>query len=116
LEDYNVQFHYINGENNSFTDALSRLPFSERQNPRDSPDISTVSVQPDMVNNDPADSSHDPTFNSNAFHDDDLLDCFVHLPATENIPFVMAYQTIAQAQAGDARLPLLRLKEPNKFQ
>jgi RNase H-like domain found in reverse transcriptase len=63
LEDYNVQFHYIKGEHNSFADALSRLPFSERQNPRDSPHISTVLVQPDMVNNDPADSSHDPTFN-----------------------------------------------------
>jgi hypothetical protein len=61
LEDYNVQFHYIKGEHNSFANALLRLPFSERQNPFDSPNISTVLVQPDMVNNNPADSSHDPT-------------------------------------------------------
>jgi RNase H-like domain found in reverse transcriptase/Reverse transcriptase (RNA-dependent DNA polymerase) len=59
LEDNNVQFHYIKGENNSFADALSCLPFSERQNPRDSPDISTVSVEPATVNNDPAASSHE---------------------------------------------------------
>jgi RNase H-like domain found in reverse transcriptase len=60
LEDYNVQFHYIKGENNSFADALSRLPFSERQNPCDSPNRSTVSVTPVMGNEETADSSHNP--------------------------------------------------------
>lgn len=32
LEDYGVQLHYIKGESNSLADALSRLPFAERQN------------------------------------------------------------------------------------
>ena len=31
LEDYGVQFHYIKGDSNSLADALSRLPFAERQ-------------------------------------------------------------------------------------
>jgi hypothetical protein len=30
--------------------------------------------------------------------DNDLLDCFVNLPDTENIPFVLNYQAIANAQ------------------
>jgi hypothetical protein len=30
LEDYAVQFRYMNGESNSLADALSRLPFDER--------------------------------------------------------------------------------------
>jgi hypothetical protein len=38
LEDYVVQFHYIKGESNSLTDALSCLPFDERQNPPDQHD------------------------------------------------------------------------------
>jgi RNase H-like domain found in reverse transcriptase len=33
LEDYTVQFCYIKGEYNSLADALSHLPFDERQNP-----------------------------------------------------------------------------------
>jgi RNase H-like domain found in reverse transcriptase len=35
LEEYVVQFRYIKGESNSLADALSRLPFDERQNPPD---------------------------------------------------------------------------------
>jgi RNase H-like domain found in reverse transcriptase len=35
LEDYAVPFHYIKGESNSLADALSHLPFDERQNPPD---------------------------------------------------------------------------------
>jgi RNase H-like domain found in reverse transcriptase len=38
LEDYAVQFCYIKGESNSLADALSRLPFDERQNPPDQHD------------------------------------------------------------------------------
>jgi hypothetical protein len=33
LADYGVQFHYIKGESNSLADALSCLPFNERQTP-----------------------------------------------------------------------------------
>jgi hypothetical protein len=46
LEDSNVQFQYIKGE----SIPLSYLLFSERQNPRDSPEISTELVTPDMGN------------------------------------------------------------------
>jgi hypothetical protein len=35
--------------------------------------------------------------------DEDLIDLFVHLPLLENVPFVLAYQLIAQAQSGDAQ-------------
>jgi hypothetical protein len=35
LEDFAIQFRYIKGESNSLADALSRLPFDERQNPPD---------------------------------------------------------------------------------
>jgi RNase H-like domain found in reverse transcriptase len=35
LEDYVVKFRYIKGESNSLADALSCLPFEERQNPPD---------------------------------------------------------------------------------
>jgi RNase H-like domain found in reverse transcriptase len=32
LDDYHVHLHYIKGNSNSLADALSRLPFDERQN------------------------------------------------------------------------------------
>jgi hypothetical protein len=44
--------------------------------------------------------------------EDDLIDCFLCLPMSEHIP---SYETIAQAQPGDAQLQQLREKEPNKF-
>jgi hypothetical protein len=34
--------------------------------------------------------------------EDDLIDCFLHLPMSENIPFVLSYETIAQAQPAAA--------------
>jgi hypothetical protein len=62
--------------------SLSYLLFSERQNPRDSPEISTELVTPDIGNgNDSEDSSHDPIFTYNAFHNVNLFDCFVHFPS-----------------------------------
>jgi hypothetical protein len=50
-----------------------------------------------------------------ATDDDDQLDCFIHLPMTENIPFVLNYGTIAQAQNGDVHLMQLQQQHPNKF-
>ena len=49
-----------------------------------------------------------------AINDDDLLDCFVHLPDQAGIPFVLDYETIADAQTRDAVLQHLALKQPNK--
>lgn len=50
-----------------------------------------------------------------AIDDDDLLDCFLHLPASAGIPFVLGYDTIKQGQSGDARLDLLRQKKPQQY-
>jgi hypothetical protein len=42
LDDYSVKFHYIKGNSNSLADALSRLPFDERQNTYASPSHSHI--------------------------------------------------------------------------
>jgi Integrase zinc binding domain len=47
--------------------------------------------------------------------DNDLIDCFLHLPMLENIPFILTYANIAQAQPGDAQLQLLRAQMPNRY-
>ena len=44
---------------------------------------------------------------SMAIDDADLLDCFVNLPASEGIPFVLDYEQIREAQLRDARLQAL---------
>ena len=96
LEDYGVRFHYIKGESNSLADALSRLPLAERQD--------TGNTAPSVEN-----------FYSMAIQDNDLLDCFLHLPQSEDIPFVLDYNTIQNAQIGDASLQVLRQSKPNSF-
>jgi Integrase zinc binding domain len=45
----------------------------------------------------------------------DLINCFLHLPMSENIPFILTYANIAQAQPGDAQLQLLRAQKPNQY-
>jgi hypothetical protein len=50
-----------------------------------------------------------------AIDDDDLLDCFVHLPDQAGIPFVFDYETIADAQTRDAKLQQLAQREPTKY-
>ncbi len=54
------------------------------------------------------------SFFSMAIDNDDLRDCFVHLPGQQNIPFRMDYQTtIATAQERDAALLLEHMeREP----
>jgi hypothetical protein len=84
LEDYGVQFHYIKGETNSLADALSRLPFHERQNTMETCKVVALD-----------------SFFSMMIDDDDLLDCFVNLPNIKNVPFVLNYQTNADAQRND---------------
>jgi hypothetical protein len=109
LEDSAVQFHYINGESNSLADALSRLPFDERQNPPD---------PQDHLSNHYDSQGHykiSESFTSLA-DDDDLIDLFVHLPLSENVTFILDYQSIAQAQIGDAQLQQLRNRTPAMFQ
>jgi hypothetical protein len=101
LHDFHVQFHYIKGANNSLVDALSRLPFSERQNLQDSPAIATGLIT--ASNDNPGDSSHNQTFNSNAFHDDNLLDCFVHLLSNRDNLRKTCYVSNCSWQTGDAQ-------------
>jgi hypothetical protein len=45
----------------------------------------------------------------------DLVDCFPRLPLLENIPFILTYANIAQAQPGDAQLQLLCAQKPNQY-
>jgi hypothetical protein len=97
LEDYAVQFHYIKGESNSLADTLSRLPFDDpfdqHNHPRNYYDSTGQKEQLE-------------SFYSLA-DDEDLIDLFVHLPLLENVPFILDYQSIAQAQTGDAQLQQL---------
>jgi len=102
LEDFGVQFHYIKGETNSLANALSHLPLAERQDTpvADAPGVSNTTVN---------------SFFSMAIDNTDLLDCFVHLPAAEGIPFDLDYQSIRNAQVGDACLEALRQDKPASF-
>jgi Integrase zinc binding domain len=45
----------------------------------------------------------------------DLIDCFLHLLMSENIPFIHAYANIAQAQPGDTQLQILHAQKPNQY-
>ena len=119
LEDYGITWHYIKGEHNLLADALSRLPFDERQNP-----VSSL-VSPQSPNNDPSNRPDAPTIGSSthniesyfsmAIDEDDLLDCFVNLPESEGIPFVLDYGTIADAQTRDAELQQKAVEHPQKY-
>jgi hypothetical protein len=46
--------------------------------------------------------------------ENDLIYCFLHLPLLENIPFILTYSNIAQAQPGDAQLQILHTQKPNQ--
>ena len=98
-----LTFHHIKGENNSLADALSLLPFSERQNTNN------------FQNKPCAQAVHSAnTFTTAIFDDDDLLDCFVNLPDQAGINFVLDYKTIAAAQSQDAELLALAAEKPHK--
>jgi hypothetical protein len=45
----------------------------------------------------------------------DLIDCFIHLPPAENIPFILTYANITQAQPGDAQLQQLHAQKSNQY-
>lgn len=126
LEEFNPIFHYIKGEENTFADALSRLPYSERQNPpqHGNPSATQTADTPaeswrrkNQTNNDSTNSSVDNPLDAffTIADDDDLTDCFVHLPAQQQVPFNMDYNTIAAAQAQDAELLQRAQRDPNRF-
>ena len=114
LEEYGVQFHYIKGETNHMADALSRLPFEARQRPLD---LSVEGYDPFKSTEDPLPDKADPlhAFYSMATEDNDLLDCFFHLPMSEGLPFQLGYPDIAAAQGEDAHLQQLAQDEPHKY-
>jgi len=101
LEDFGIHFHYIKGSTNSLADALSRLPFAERQDPPAS-SVDTESIDSD-------------SYYSMATDDSDLLDCFVHLPSFSGVPFVLGYDMIRNAQTEDAWLQAKRQENPEQF-
>jgi transposase InsO family protein len=105
IEDYNPTFHYVKGEDNPMADALSRLH------------IDSVDTEPTVKTNDEELDQMDPlnAFYSMAIDDDDLFDCFVHLPEAEGIPFQLDYPTIAAAQAGDALLQQRLQDQPQQY-
>jgi transposase InsO family protein len=109
LEDYAPTFHYIKGEDNPLADALSRLSFDEGKN------SSSARTTYDL--DDTIDRTLDPlnAYYSMAVDDDCLLDCFVNLPDSENVPFSMDYQTIADAQMRDAHLIQLAQEQPTRY-
>jgi RNase H-like domain found in reverse transcriptase/Integrase zinc binding domain/Reverse transcriptase (RNA-dependent DNA polymerase) len=116
LEDYGITWHYIKGESNTLADALSRLPFDERQNPV------TVSPQPFFDHDQPSlVLGHDnnvtdiESYYSMAINDDNLLDCFINLPESEGVPFIPDYATIANAQTWDAELLQKANEQPQKY-
>ena len=55
-------------------------------------------------------------FHTMVIDDDDLLDCFIHLPQTEHVSFALNLKTIAEAQQRDAFLYDLAHNAPLMFQ
>jgi hypothetical protein len=53
---------------------------------------------------DAANNIDSESYFSMAIDDDNLLDCFINLPSSEGLPFILNYATIADAQAWDAKL------------
>jgi hypothetical protein len=77
----------------------------------------SVHVRPNQNSKDTNDIYHQLYGSVDLFQplamENDLIDCFLHLPLLENIPFILTYANIAHAQPGDAQLQLLRAQKPN---
>jgi hypothetical protein len=116
LEEYQPQFHYIKGTDNTIADALSRLPRSAGQG------ISgpnQTKLPSDSINQLPSSNDED-TFAASAFSilcdDDDMLQCFLNYPAVDaEHPFALDYDTIATAQNHDAAIQLSLASRPQSF-
>ena len=119
LEEFNPIFHYIKGKDNTFADALSWLPFSQRQSEINEIGPNELNVKYAVDHSSLLDNDLNPIllqtkvenpyfqnnfrfFKSMAIDDDNLYNCFLHLPDQAGIPFVMDYKTIAEAQTRDA--------------
>ena len=102
LDDFGVKLSYVKGADNHMADMLSRLP-SKRQD----------KLPLNIISND--NTSQSQSFYS-LLEDEDLVDCFVNLPANENVPFELRYDAIRDAQQNDQQLPVLRQKHPDQYE
>jgi hypothetical protein len=84
----------------SLLTLLAVCPFSERQ------DTTHTHTPQNPADFNRRTSTSEPvsSFFSMAIDEDNLLDCFVHLPAQQSVPFHMNYANIAALQAQDAAL------------
>ncbi|CAJ1961137.1 unnamed protein product [Cylindrotheca closterium] len=141
LKDFHPIFHYIKGEHNTLADALSRLsmtpPWWQNDNPKDPIDLycqpigayqeyvplieTTSNV--DLSSNDNRTTASNANISShdtlNSFYsmatDLQLLNCFVHLPVQDSLPFVLDFKSIADAQTQDAELTELTQTKPQQY-
>jgi transposase InsO family protein len=104
IEEYGPTFHFIEGSQNLAADALSRLPFIEKE-----------VVRPSQPAGATKDDDDPDSFFSLAFADDDLCDCFVHLPDQHGVPFQLNFEVIRQAQTQDETLRVHRQTQPTRF-
>jgi hypothetical protein len=112
LEEYQPQFHYIKGTDNTIADALSRLPRSSGQK---NTDPSQNKSPNDSTNQNPSSNDENTSF-SILCDDNDMLQCFLNYPAVnEEHPFALDYNTITQAQNQDAALLQSLASKPNSF-
>jgi hypothetical protein len=97
LEEFGPTFHYIEGSKNLAADALSRLPFKEEYN------IDNNSFPKKFKNTD--DSEERSSFFSIITDAPALLDCLVHLPEQQNVPFFFGIMKVGDKYlAGPIRL------------
>ena len=106
LEDFGVKLSYIKGETNHLVDALLHLPFQECDW---SNQLNTPSPSIDLPN------ELLDTFYSVAIDDDDLLDCFINLLTVMEVPFVLDYKIMQDAQCNDAPWQVLLQKFPKQY-
>ncbi|KAL7562592.1 hypothetical protein ACA910_015462 [Epithemia clementina (nom. ined.)] len=134
LEEYNPIFHYVPGQDNVITDALSRLPLLEEEEEGAVPAATTstgsptqsvfdhsgkhsVFCVPDGRHDDPRFALRDAdSLDSPIFIDEELIDVYLNHPAiTANQPLPIDYATIYQYQQNDPAFLAHVQAHPNQF-
>ena len=113
IEEYNPIFHYVKGDNNTLTDALSRLPQKEEKGVRAVDPHSLAQLTPtskqghaNIVDDNRLDNND--VFSFTTTIDEEVLECFLNFPDVDHEhPFALDYSSIANAQKND---PLLMSK------
>ena len=127
LEDFHPTFHYIPGDHNSLTDALSHLPTFGRQDPGAALVLSPVETML-RAKLDQAGQDFDPFMTSSpeapsavfsgysmAMDNPSLIDCFVNLSPLGDVPVPLSFKACAAAQAQDAMLQQKLLTDPAQY-